>query len=569
MKIRQYIYTLAAVTMVLFSAEAFAQQVDTTDRWSEVPVEALPEYMELGSVSRVAGDDLKSSYNGNIYNALIGRVAGLTIGQSNGESAGDTPSTLIRGIGTWAGTAPLVILDGFASTIDIVTRLTPAEIGSIEILKDAAATAIYGNRGANGVLVINTKHGEAKPLKIDFDARYGFQTAIRMPEMLDAYNYATLYNEALVNEGKDPLYSDEALEHYRTGDSPYMYPNINWQKELMRKASPLAMYNLVAQGGNNTVRYMVAFNGTNNTGLLKDPTAASIYAKKQNFYRYNFRTNVDVRLNKRFSATVWIGGSIENKVTPGTSESAWNLVNSANTIPANAFPIIVEDGNFGGNSAFSNPLADLTETGYISYNAHTAQAAIRLTEKLDFITPGLSVNGAISFNTYYKAYSSKTRSYARYEVYEDASGELGYNAYGQETTLSADESSASLWRNFAVDGSIAYRRSFGKHSVDALAKVMYDEYTSSSGTLPYKNINIAGRAAYSYDQRYSAEFIFSEAANDNMPKGSRFGFFPTGAIGWTISNEDFLKGSKAVSYLKLKASAGLVGNSSIGGSRYQ
>ena len=543
---------------------------DTTDRWADVPSLELPAWQTAGAVSGVSGDALKDSYVSNVANTLFGRIPGLTVQGSGAEPGSDSPVMNGRGVGTFgSGSGMFFVIDGFASTQDFFERLTPGEIESIELLKDASATAIYGNRSANGVLVVRTRHGQNTPLKIDFGVRAGFQQPLRLPHWLGSYDYATLYNEALANEGKSPLYTAADLQAYQAGDSPMFHPDVNWQDEIMRKSSPVYVYNLTASGGGNAVRYLVHFNGVNSMGLLKDPSGVNDFSKKESFSRYNFRTNVDILLSRRLTASVILGGSIEDKVTPGVTESTWNIIDLAATVPPDAFPVLVSATKVGGNAAYSNPVAELTERGYVSYNGRTAQASIRLTERLDFITEGLSITGAVSFNNFYKSYSSKTRSYARYSPVKDSSGEISFVQYGEDTALSGNESSSWQWRNIVADAALNYSRVFGgRHHVSGMMKFDYDEYTVTGTTLPFKNLGFGGRFSYSFDRRYIAEFTFGYRGNDNFPAGSRYGFFPAGAVAWVISEEGFLKDSDVVDHLKIRASYGLVGNADIGGSRY-
>ncbi|MCM1501820.1 MAG: SusC/RagA family TonB-linked outer membrane protein [Bacteroidales bacterium] len=562
---------LAAIMSCAFVAANAQEPGDTSVTGGvTVPSIELPCWQIAGAVSRISGEELSDSYISNVANTLFGRIPGLTVQGSGAEPGSDSPVLSSRGIGTFgSGSGLFFVIDGFASTQDFFERLTPGEIESIELLKDASATALYGNRAANGVLLVKTRHGKNTPLKIDFGVRAGFQQPLRLPQWLGAYDYATLYNEALSNEGKSPLYSTADLDAYAAGDSPMLYPDINWQDEIMSRMSPVVVYNLTASGGGNAVKYLVHFNGVNNMGLLRDPSGVNDFARKQSFSRYNFRTNVDISLTKRLTASVILGGSIEDKVTPGVTESTWNVIDLAATVPPNAFPVLASATKVGGNAAYSNPVAELTERGYVSYNGRTAQASIRLSERLDFITKGLWVTGAISFNNFYKSYSSKTRSYARYSPVKDSSGEISFVQYGEDTALGGDESSSWQWRNIVADAAINYDRVFGgKHYVNGLLKFDYDEYTVTGTTLPFKNLGFGGRFSYSYDKRYIAEFTFGYRGNDNFPAGSRYGFFPAGAVAWVISEEGFLKGSRAVNHLKIRASYGLVGNADIGGSRY-
>ncbi len=574
MKYKNMIAALPLLCALLGVTGLEAAGEDTTPRdsvsaWAGVPQSSVADGHLAGAVSSVLGDRLTDSYNTSLANTLFGMASGLFVSQSNGEPGSDNASLWGRGVGTFgSGRSLQIMIDGFPSTLDFFNQLSPYEIDRIELLKDAAATAVYGNRAANGVLLVTTKKGTEKPLEIDFGVRYGLQQAFRMPEYLGAYDYATLYNEALANEGKEPLYSAEALEAYRTGSNPLLYPDVNWTEEMMRSFSPVANYHLTARGGSQTVKYFVLFNGVNNTGLFKNPETAAEYGKKYRYSRYNFRTNVDVRLTPRLTSSLVIGGSVEDKYTPGTYESAWNLIDRMSSVPPNAFPVFAAEGMVGGNSMYVNPLAELTETGYISFNGRTAQAALRLVEDLGFITKGLSLSGGISFNSWFRSYSNKTRSYARYEITKDDSGETVYNMTGEDTALGGDESSSSQWRNLALEATLAYDRAFGKHSVKAMARFAYDDYTNSSASLPYKNLGVSFAADYEYDSRYQVEFTSGYYGNENYPSYARYGFFPAVSLGWVISNEKFLRGNRVLDHLRLRASYGLVGNQDTGGSRY-
>ena len=573
MKLNNKIILSGIIAVCAGTGAVSAQEAADTlaDQWNSVPTLDLPDWQVTGAVSRIGGDELTDFYTSNVVNTLFGRIPGLTVQEVGAEPGADTPTLNSRGVGTFgSGTGLFVVIDGFASTLDFFSRLTPGEIESVELLKDATATAIYGNRAANGVLVVKTRHGDvSSPLKIDFGVKVGFQQPLRLPEWLGSYDYATLYNEALANEGQSPMYQNDALDAYAAGDSPLLYPDVDWYNEIFRSSSPIYVYNLSASGGINSVRYFVHFNGVNNYGLLRNPMPTNDFAKRQSFFRYNFRTNVDVILSRRLTASIILGGSVEDKTTPGVSESTSSIIDLAANVPPNAFPVLASEGKLGGNATFANPIGEMTERGYISYNGRTAQAALRLTEKLDFITQGLSISGAVSFNNYYKAYSNKTRSYARYTPVQDSSGEISFTQIGEDTELGGDESQSYQWRNIVANAFINYDRVFDrKHYLKAMLRYDYDEYTVSSETLPYQNVGMAGQLSYSYGRRYIGEFTFGYHGTGNFAPGQRFGFFPAGGISWVISEESFLKDSNVVNHLKLRATYGLVGNSDIGGARW-
>ena len=528
-----------------------------------------PKWMTTGAVSSVKGNELKS-FVPNIANMLNGRIPGLVVQQWGCEPGADSPAMNARGVNTYgSGTGLFIVIDGFQSTEAYFQQLTPQEIESITLLKDASATAIYGSKGANGVLLITTKRGTSDKIKINFSIQSGFQQPLRLPEFLGAYDYATLYNEALVNDGKSPFYTPMDLEAYKTGNDPIFHPDVDWYGTILRKAAPITNYNFTASGSNEYFRYFVLLNVLDDRSLYRKAGNVSDFSKNGTYTRYNFRTNIDVKLSKRLQGAVTLGGTIEDKTNPGTSENTSGMFDLMSSIAPNAFPVYVSTGMYGGNSMYSNPLGDLMQTGYTSYNGRSLQAIFQLKGDLGFITPGLSVNGAVGFNTYFKSYSKKSRQYARYSVDRDNADEIIYTTYGQNTSLAGDESSSSQWRDYSLQASLNYNRTFnGLHNIDAIYLGSYNDYVVTGTDLSYKNIAMGGRVTYSYDKRYIGEFSFGYNGTENFPKGHRFGFFPAGSLGWILSNEAFLKGNPILNYLKLRASYGIVGNDNIGGIRY-
>jgi TonB-linked SusC/RagA family outer membrane protein len=550
----------------------FAQKADTDSLKSvTIAYGQQAEWETTSSVSSIKGNGLTKSFTANIANTLFGRIPGLTVQQSGYEPGNDAPALNIRGVNTFSGSSDIfVVIDGIPSTYRSFQQLTAREIESVNVLKDAAATAIYGSRGANGVLLVTTKQGGISPLKIDFSMQYGFQQAVRLPDFLDSYNYALLYNEAMRNGGETNVrYSATELEKYKSGSQPVFYPNVNWYDEVLRSTSPIANYNLNARGGTDFVRYFVSLNILNNRSLLRDIEDISEYGENSAYTRYNFRSNFEVKFNSWLAGKVFVGGSVEDKTTSGVEENLSSLFTLMASIPPNAFAVEVEPGKYGGSSMYRNPYAEIVERGFVSSNSRAAQVAAEVKADLGSFVKGLSVSGKIGFDTYFKLFSNKKRDYARYVVSENASGGLSYDAtYGENTSLAGEEKSSDQTRVFSLQGFVNYDNSFGAHTLSALLMSNYDEYTAWNITLPYRNVNLGGRLTYSYDKRYVAEFVFGYSGDDNFPRGSRFGFFPAASAGWVVSNESFLKENKIVDFLKLRASYGLTGNNQIGGTRY-
>ena len=530
-----------------------------------------PAWKITSALSTVSGNDLQKVFTTNLGNTLFGRLPGLTVGQNGGEPGNDSPSLTARGVNTFGtGRDLLIMVDGFEGTYE---QLVPDEIESISLLKDASATAIYGLRGANGVLLVTTKRGSDSPLVVNFSTQQGFHTATRLPQFLGSYDYARLYNEGLKNDGKTPLYTDADLEAYRTGSDPYFHPNVNWYDEVLKKTAPIANYDLNFRGGNSTVRYFVMLNAIRSNGLYKNVGDMADESVNSKYSRFNFRSNVDINLTKRISASLTLGGTVEDKANPAANTTG-NFFNSLATLPPNAFPVYNADGSFGGTSALTNPLANLLQTGSYTSNGRTLQSTLKLTEQLDMIAPGLSISAAVSFNNFFRSYSNKTKTYERYASTKSATGETLYTKYGQNTSLVGNEANSDQWRNTVFQGFLNYDHTFGKHDVSAVLLYNSSNYTSINNvttaveSLPYKHVGLGGRVTYTNASKYIGEFSFGYMGSEAFPKSRRYGFFPAASVGWIASNEGFLKENATVTYLKLRGSYGLSGNDQLGGSRF-
>jgi TonB-linked SusC/RagA family outer membrane protein len=527
------------------------------------------------AISTVKGSELRKPFTNSIANTLAGRLPGLTVNVGSNDPGSASPTLYVRGINTYGFSAsPLIIIDGFLGDY---TQLVPEEIEEISVLKDASATAVYGMRGANGVVQVTTKKGHRGPLVVSFTAQYGFQKPTALPKFLDAFNYANLYNEALANDGKPALYSQTDLDHYRNGTDPVFHPNVNWYKEVLRQSAPLSNYTLNFSGGDNTVRYFLLLNALGSEGLYKkfgndfDESANPVYN------RYNLRGNVDVTLSKVFSAQLNIGGSIEDKKNPGDLSTSANF-GLLDRLPPNAFPVTNPNGTFGGNGTYAgNPYANLTSTGFSTSNGSVLQSSFKMNAALDMITKGLSATAAVAFNNYYEAGSNKRKSYVRSSVSKNALGDTVYTSFGQKTSLSPEESVLNQSQNYSIQGFLNYNRTFGQHGITAMAMFNTDNYNINRNypntdvanqSFPFKTNGGAARVTYVNKDRYIAEFSAGVTGTENFADGKRYGFFPAGSIGWIASNESFLKGSKAINFFKIRASYGLVGNEAIGGQRF-
>ncbi|HWV69288.1 TonB-dependent receptor [Chitinophaga sp.] len=565
------ITALLTVTGTLFSLTALAQSATdsvpvTGDTTLQVPVAygEQPWWKVTGAYGRVNGSVLRKSAAATLSNGLYGRIPGLTVMQGNGEPGYDAPSMAIRGLSSYRGAGLLIFVDGFESPFD---QLAADEIETITVLKDAAATAMYGIRGANGVLLVTTKRGFSGKPKIAFRAQTGFQRPQRLPEFLGSYDYATLYNEALRNEGKTDRYSPADLEAYKNGNDKYFHPDVNWYDEVLKKSAPMSEYNLNLSGGNSNVTYFVSLNVLKNTGLYKNTDSKREENSNANFLRYNFRSNVDIKVTKRLSASLDLAGRVEDRSYPGTG--APEIWSNMMLIPPNAFPVRNPDNSYGGTSVYrGNPVGLVLGRGVATTHARALQATMRFSYSLDQLTPGLKAGAAVSFNNWFQGNDDKTKQFAVFQLLKNPAGDTIYNKFGDNTTIAQNDGVNDQWRRTNTQFTLTYNRTFGEHSIDALALYQQDVYTISGNNVPYAHQGTAGRVTYAYKRKYIGEFSFGYNGSENFPKGKRFGFFPAVSAGWILSEEQFLQQAQWISFLKLRASYGQVGNDQVGGRRF-
>lgn len=530
-----------------------------------------------GAVASVNMGSLKTPV-ANLSNALQGKVAGIISVQSSGEPGYDNSTFTIRGISTFTGsTSPLVIVDGVQrddvnSTYGgAYNNIDPEDIVSISLLKDASATAVYGAKGANGVMIITTKRGTVGKPKISIKAETGFTTFTKVPTMLDGVGYMQLYNEARRNSGQSEVYSRGDILKTQTGLDPYLYPNVDWIGTVYKDMSSVSNVNLNISGGSDLVRYYLSASFYNQGGQynVKEENG---FNPNLDYKRYDFRSNVDVNITKSTLLQMNLAAMMVDSRYPGVSAARiWYEAYAASPV---AFPIRYPDGRWAGPPANAgvNPMDLLQNSGYSDTFRPALQSVFTLNQKLDFITKGLSAYIRFSFDSYSEFNNKRVGSVDLwYTNQRDANGELIFNK-------PIREGSNELWyehsdtgeRVMYTEANVAYDQTFGAHNVSAMLLYnmrnrMVATAGSAIGAIPYRNQAIAGRLSYGWKERYLAEFNASYTGSENFAPNHRFGFFPAGSVGWVISNEPFFKGvTKYVDLLKLRASYGVVGNDNIG-----
>ncbi len=524
----------------------------------------------VGSIASVSVNDIRMP-TAKISNNLAGQLAGVISVQRSGEP-GASSTFWIRGISTFgSSTTPLVLVDGIERDLDLVDI---EDIKDFSILKDAAATAIYGVRGANGVILITTREGIVGKPQINIRFEAGMVQPTKVPDMLDAVQFAELWNAAAGSE----VYTPEVIQKYRDGSDPDLYPNVDWVDYLYKDLSFNERVNVNVTGGGSTAKYYISGGFYNEDGLfardnMKEYNTSVFYRK------FNFRSNVEVQLHKYTKLNVNLATTFERKNEPGTAASnsgGTSIWNYAIKSAPNVFPAVYSNGLLPGPGANNgeNPYVLLTQTGYREKFYNTAQSLFSLTQDLgDWVTKGLTVTVKGSFDA--KNYNHLARTKTPPQYMASGRDEFG-DLILQQTVVGTDNltyaESHSGYRSVYLEASVNWARSFGKHDLSALFLYQQSQRndvgidkSEPELALPYRHQGIAGRITYSYDNRYFIEGNFGYNGSENFSPGKRFGFFPSVAAGYVISNEKFFEPVRGViDLLKIKASYGIVGNDKIG-----
>lgn len=524
---------------------------------------------QTGAIASISTKEIKQSPTANIANALTGRLPGLISVQRSGEPGADDPELYIRGRATLNSNTPLVTIDGVEKNVISISSLDPNEVESITILKDASATALYGVKGANGVIIIKTRRGtEGKP-RVNTSIQTSVQTPTALPKYLDSYNFAVLANEAYLNDnpgGSLIPYSAEALEAYKTGSDPYKYPNVDWMKEMLKPAF-MTRADFNVSGGSPMVKYFVNVGYTQQNGLYKAEKNDQ-YDPNLKYKRYNFRSNIDVDLDKDFSLGLNLFGSIENQNAPNVLTT--DIFDYLEKTPPNAFPIKYPTGFYGGTTR-GNPFAMVNTTGYKQGFYSSLSGMLTVTRKLDFITKGLFIKGNYSFDTYFKTdlLRSKEVRTALYKGTGDVNDTSSYVYSGTDAPLKAPSAAYTQDRSTWLDLSLNYNRTFGDHTVTGLLLANRQMLLRNdfSPYIPKVWQGIVARITYNFRNTYFAEFNAGYNGSDQFARSKRYGLFPAGSIGWVISNENFMKDVPVLDFLKLRASYGLTGNDQLNSGR--
>lgn len=523
----------------------------------------LPLANSTAAISFVGGNKLIPSVT-SLSNALSGKIAGLTTMLNSGEPGKDGADLYIRGRGSYNNNQLLVYVDGFQSSYDYIL---PSEIESISVFKDAAALSQFGIEGANGVLWITTKKGMESPVKISFQSKTMIQQPTRRMSFLNSYDYASLYNEANSNDRGAwmPVYSDVDMAKYKDGSDPVLYPDVNWYDEVVKQGAPYYDATLSFRGGNSVVKYAVMLGYQTSDMFYKNNYPISDKMKEiGQFTKYNFRANTDIQINKVFSASVNLGGMVGNYTRPSYIIST--LWNNLAAYPSNIYPVKNPNGIWGGNAVYTdNPVASVSATGTNTNQERFIQANIKLKQDMSFLIKGLSLNEAVSFSDYfYGRYNKVVSDYIRNQPYLDEQGEIAYSSYGTNGDIAISDGVSDVWERINYFVSADYETRVGDNDFGARVAFNQNSYIVDGRNAPYFKQGISGYLRYDLKQKYLMEFSYSYSGSENFMRGHRFGFFPALSGAWIVSKENLMQNLNWVDFLKLKVSAGIVGNDRIG-----
>ena len=550
---------------------------EKTNAIDEVVVTGLGTQKKLtvtGAITNVDVSQMKQFPSSNFTNALAGNVPGIIAMQSSGQPGKSTSRFWVRGISTFGASASAMILvDGFER--NNIDDLNIEDIESFSVLKDASATAIYGSKGANGVILITTKHGKAGKININVKGEASYNTRTITPKFIDAPTYANLLNEARVTRNLAPQYQPEELALIRSGLDPDFYPNVDWSKLLLKNGAMSYRADLSMSGGGNTARYFVSLSYVEDQGMYNtDETLRKKYDTNANYKRWNYRMNVDIDVTPTTIIKLGVSGNLNKRNSPGLGDQyLWSELFGFNALSS---PVLYSNGYvpaYGNNIHQMNPWVSSTRTGYNEEWDNNIQTNVTVDQKLDFITKGLSFTGRFGYDTsnsnhiYYRLWPAMYRANSR-----DSQGNIIWDKLFEETSMSQTSGGDGSRHEF-LEALLRWDRTFDKlHNFSAVSRFTQDEriQTRNIGTdiknsVSKRNQGLAGQLTYNYALRYFIDFNFGYNGSENFADHHRYGFFPAFSLAWNVAEEPLIK--KVLPWLnmfKLRYSWGKVGNDNMG-----
>lgn len=528
-----------------------------------------------GAISSIKGEELMKTPIGSVGNLLGGQLTGVTTVQYSGEPGSDAADIFVRGKATWAGSSPLIQVDGVERSMN---DIDPSEIESITILKDASATAVFGVQGANGVILITTKRGKEGKAKISFSTSASVLMPTSLVEQANSYDYAMFHNAMNRNDGTEEQFATKTIRKFKDHSDPIRFPDTQWADYIMKDATLQTQHNLNISGGTDRVRYFISAGAYTQGGLFNEFDLP--YKISYQYRRFNYRSNLDIDVTKSTTLSINLSGNASNADKPYSGQGSSGLIKNMYYATPFSSPGIVDgklittatdynDGvqlPFVGSSGMTYYGAGFMQTSYNKMNAD-----LILNQKLDFLTKGLSFKLKGAYNSSFTVYKQGEANKATYTPILQSDGSLAYRKSGENTDASYKLKDSGKARNWYMEAALNYSRTFGGHSIGAL--LLYNQtkkyYPTTYSDIPKGTVGLVGRITYDWQNRYMAEFNIGYNGSENFAPDRRYGTFPAGSFGWVMSEEKFFHPLKSiVSFLKFRASFGLVGNEDIGGARF-
>lgn len=503
----------------------------------------------VSAIGYMRGGELKAFSSSFISNAFTGKFAGLYTKQISGEPGNDGANLYLR------GQTPLILVDGVPRDL---LSINPEQIESVIILKDALSTAMLGMQGMNGAILITTKKGSSnRGLALNFNAQTGISSPIKIPQALSADEYAALYNEGLINDGKEPLYSSEDINDYKSGNS-IEHPNIDWYDEILNKHSYFQRYTLNAEGAGKSFDYFVSLDYLNQNGMLKE-SSENPYNTNVINKRYILRSNVSTVLTDRLTMQLNVLGQIRDRNEPGNGTS--NIFSSLRNTPSNAYPIFNPDGSLGGNINFNNNIyGQVMQSGYTSDSKTEGFVDLCLRRDMRDLIEGLWVKSKISYDVSINQLIDRSKNFETFQMkLNPVSGDTTYQRYGEKTDQLNSSTVDKRFHQIYFEAASGYSNRWANNGLDVLLVYNQSSFVMDS-ELPNEYKTVSSRVQYNHSNKYILEGVLSYSGNNRYQEGSRFGIFPAIGGAWKINEEEFMKNSDFFDELKLRATWGLVGN---------
>jgi TonB-linked SusC/RagA family outer membrane protein len=542
MKIKKIIYTgfLAFFTAVIPSmAQDIMLENNNSNKDDQVPLLYSNTDVEdnIYSVSYITSEELSKTTSLSLLDALKGRLSGYR--------------SVIRGLSSTNQGSVLVLVDGFEQDLEFVENIDIEEVQSVTVHKDAAATALFGQRAANGIISIKTKRGFIGKPEIKVRGTYGMYNAIDLPEYYNSYDYTGFYNEARRNDGLTELYTQSERSNYQNANSE-LYPSTDWYEEALKDFGSVGKVNMSIRGGNNNVKYFVLANYMNRKGLFDNTDVNPDYSTQEKVDRINLRSNFDIQVLKNTTVRADIGGYITEENSPVSSTYAiFDAIQATPPIIAGRY----EDGVYGGNSVYrDNPMALISQSGYAKTHYRAINGAFKLTQDFNDLVEGLKFHGHVNFFNWARYRDNWRKDFAVEQRMEDDTVRFGFDG-----TLDYGTNITQL-RNAGSELYFDYNKSWNDSKLSALLGHRFSRKTQGGQNQTYSQMGFFGKASYSNKDKYFADIILAYNGSQNFAEGNRYGFFPTLALGWKASDESFMEDSESIDLLKFRGSVGLSGS---------